>query len=438
MKSTVESLSSLQRKLNIEVPAAVVEGAFQRVYQDIQKEVTLKGFRKGKAPLAQIRSIYGDRVKQDVAQNLIQMHYGKALSDHKLEPLNNAEFEFEDPSELGSAFSFSATFDIRPEIKLKKTEGLDVEKEKFEFDEKKVDQVLENIRSSRATNEDVLEDRPAQKGDVAILDFEGFVDGKPLEQGAGTGHQLELGSNSFIAGFEEGLVGMKIGGEKTLDLKFPDPYHSKELAGKPVQFKVKLTGLKKRVLPELTPEFLASLGGPQDLEGLKASIREDLQQTEKKRIDDAFKNRLLKTLVAENPVEVPASLLKDQKEALIEDFHKRMHDQGLSHAEFEEYVKKWDKDFEKTAAEMIQTSFLIDAIARKNDLVCKDEDLDKKFAEYTQQTGIEEARVREFYSRPEQTSRLTYMITEEKVVDLLVKSAKIKEVPASALKEENQ
>ena len=114
MKSTVESLSSLSRKLNVEIPAAVVAGAFDRMYQDIQKEVTLKGFRKGKAPMPQIRSMYGDRVKQDVAQNLIQMHYGKALSEHKLEPLTNAEFEFEDPSEIGGDFKFSATFDIRP------------------------------------------------------------------------------------------------------------------------------------------------------------------------------------------------------------------------------------------------------------------------------------------------------------------------------------
>lgn len=435
MKTSVEKLSSLQRKVNVNVPAAVVEGAFQRVYQDLQKEVTLKGFRKGKAPLATIRSVYGDRVKQDVAQNLIQSHYVQALTEHKLEPLNNAEFEFQDPAEL-SDFSFSATFDIRPEINLKKYENLEVEKEKYEFDEKKVDQVLENIRASRATNENVLENRPLQKGDVALIDFDGYVDGKPLEGGAGQDHALEIGSNSFITGFEEGLTGMKVGDERTLNLKFPDPYHSKELAGKPVEFKTKLKAIQKKVLPELNAEFLASLGGPTDIEGLRKSIRDDLEQSDRKRVDDAFKNRLLKKLVKENPVDVPPSLLKDQKQALIDDFHKRMHEQGLSHQEFESYVEKWDADFAKTASEMIQTSFLIDAIARKHDLTCKPEDLDAKFAEYSKQTGIDEARVREFYGRPEQTSRLTYMITEEKVLDLLNKTVKIKEVPASALKDE--
>lgn len=437
MKATVEKLSPLQRKLNIEVPKADVAQAFDRIYSGIQREVTLKGFRKGKAPLATVKSMYSDRVKQDVAQELIQSHYGQALTEHKLEPITSPEFEFEDPSEEGD-FAFSVMFDVRPEVSLKKYQGLEVEKEKFEFDEAKVTQVLDNIRASRASFEPLLEDRAAQVGDVAVVDFEGFVDGQPLENGSGTDHNLELGSKSFIDGFEEAIVGMKIGAQKTVSLKFPNPYHSAELAGKPVEFKVTLKSIKRKVLPELTAEFLATLGGPQDVDGLKKSIRDDLEGSEKKRIEDAFKNRLLKALVKENPVEVPPSLLKEQKTALIEDFHKRTHEQGLSHEEFEQYVAKWDKDFEKTAAEMIQSSFLIDAIARKHDLICKREDVDAKFLEYAGQTGIDEARIREFYSKPEQMSRLTYMITEEKVINLLNTSVKIKEVPASSLKDESQ
>lgn len=435
MKTNIEKLSSLQRKVNVEIPASVVQTTFDRIFRQIQKEVTVKGFRKGKTPLPTIRSMYLDRVKQDVAQELIQMHYIKALTEHKLDPISYPEFEFDVPSE-SKDFSFSALFDVRPEITLKNYEGITVEKEKYEFSDDKISEVLENIRSSRATMEDVLEDRAAHTGDVAIIDFEGFVDGKPLENGTGTGHNLELGAKQFIEGFEEGVTGMKIGQEKTLHLKFPSPYHSAELAGKAVEFKVKMTGLKKKVLPELNDEFLASLGGPSNLEDLKKTIREDLENSEKKRIEDAFKNRLLKKLVQENPVDVPSSLLKEQKNSLVEDFKKRMSEQGMSPTDFQDYVQKWDKDFEKTAGEMIQSSFLVDAIARKHDLSCKDEDLDKKYAEYATQTGIEEARIREFYSRPEQTSRLTYMITEEKVIGFLNNSVKIKEVSKDQLKDE--
>lgn len=435
MKSNVEVVSNLSRKLNIQVPAASVQTAFQKIFNNIQKDVTIKGFRKGKAPMTTIKSLYGDRVKQDVVQDLIQKHYSIALDEHKLEPISYPEFEFADPTE-NKDFSFSAAFDVRPEISLKKYEGLEVEKEKFEFDPKKVDQVLENIRASRATFETVTEARATKLGDVAIIDFQGLMNGAPLENGSGEGHQLELGAKQFIEGFEDGVVGMKVGETKTLSLKFPDPYHSAELAGKPVEFKVTLKEIKAKVLPELTDEFLATLGGPTDLASLKKSIEEDLKNTEQKRIDDAFKNRLLKKLVSENPVDVPPSLLKEQKASLIEDFKKRMTEQGMGPDDFASYVEKWDGDFEKTASEMIQSSFLVDAIAKKHELFCKKEDIDAKFAEYAQQTGIEESRIREFYGRPEQASRLTYMITEEKVIAHLNKSVKIKEVPAGSLKEE--
>lgn len=436
MKSNVEKLSSLQRKLNIEIPPATVQSSYERIFNDIQKEVTIKGFRKGKAPLTTIKSLYNSRVKQDVVQDLIQMHYVKALIEHKLDPISYPEFEFDDLHEEKS-FNFSATFDIRPEITLKKYENLSVDKEQLKFDESQVEKVLENMRNSKGSYEDVLELRPAQMSDQAVIDFEGFVDGKALEGGSGKDHRLDLGSKQFIEGFEEGIVGMSVGDERTLSLKFPTPYHSKDLEGKAVEFKVKLTGLKKKVLPEINDEFIKSAGaGVNTVEEFKNAIRQDLESSEKKRIEDAFKNRLLKNLVKENPVDVPSSLLKDQKHSLIEDFKKRMAQQGMDESSLQEYITKWDKDFEKTAAEMIQSSFLVDAIAKKYDLLCKQEDLDKKFQEYAAQTGIDETRIREFYSKEETMSRLTYQITEEKVIGKLMETVKIREVSKEQLKEE--
>lgn len=435
MKTNVEKVSSLQRKMSVEVPAAKVQEAFEKMYSDIQRQVEIKGFRKGKAPLATVKSMYKDKVKQDVLQELIQKHYSVALDEHKLNPISYPEFEFDDLHE-GKDFSFSAAFDIRPEVKLKKYENLEVLKEKMTIDESRIDQVVENIRTSRATLQDVLEIRPAQKGDTAIIDFEGTVNGAPLENGKGENHNLELGSNSFIEGFEEGIIGMGVGVTTTLHLKFPTPYHAAELAGQPVDFKVTLKSLKKKVLPEMNEEFFKNLGGPTDLASLKETIRKDLEGSEVKRVEDAFKNRLLKQLVQENPVDVPQSLLKEQKEALVADFKKRMSEQGMSEAEFADYVKKWDKDFEKTAAEMIQSSFLVDALAHEKDLLCKKEDVDQKLSDYAQKTGIEEARIREFYSQQDQLSRLTYSITEEKVVQFLTSKAKVKEVDAKELKEE--
>jgi trigger factor len=435
VKAQLQVTEGLQRKINVELPTEVVKSAFEKIYQSIQRSVEIKGFRKGKAPIATIKTMYKDRVVGDVAQDLIQAHYPLALKEQKVEPINYPEFEFEDPKE-NADFSFAAIFDIRPEVKIKKWEGLDVEKEKFVFNDKQYEQTLNNILQSRATLVNVLEDRAALLGDTAILDFEGFVDGKPLPNGTGKDHNLELGAKQFIEGFEDGVIGMKIGATKTISLKFPDPYHSAELAGKPVDFKVTLNGLKKKVLPELNDELLAQIGTKQTVEEFKKTLRTDIEQSENKRIEDAFKNRLVKKLVEANPVEVPASLMKEQKATLIEDFKKRMSEQGMQESEFTAYIQKWDADFAKSAAEMIQSSFLIDKLAIDQKLTCTEEDLNIKFVEYAKQTGIEEPRIREWYSKPEQMSRLTYMITEEKVIKLITDKAKVKEVDAKELKEE--
>ena len=435
MKAQVQIAEGLQRKINVEIPQTVVATTFDKVYQSIQRNVQIKGFRKGKAPISTIKSIYKTQVLGDVAQDLIQQHYPMALKDNNIDPVSYPEFEFEDPSETKD-FSFTAIIEVRPEVKVKKWEGLEVDKEKFVFNDAQFEQVINNIKSSRAKTVDVLEDRAAQMGDIAILDFEGFVDGKPLENGKGTDHNLELGAKQFIEGFEDGVVGMKIGSSKTIGLKFPDPYHSADIAGKPVDFKVTLKGLKKKELPELNEELLEQIGTKQTVEEFKTTLRQDIEQTDKKRIEDSFKNRLVKKLVQENPVQVPASLLKEQKASLIEDFKKRMADQGMQEADFEAYVQKWDSDFAKTASEMIQSSFLIDAIATEHNLLCTKEDLEAKFVEYAKQTGLEESRIREWYGKPDQASRLTYMITEEKVLKLLTSKAKVKEVDAKEIKEE--
>jgi trigger factor len=432
MKSSIEKVNNLQRKINIEVPAEIVSSAFEKLFKSIQKDAELKGFRKGKAPIDTIKKIYKDKANQDVAEKLIQQHYFLAINEHKVTPINWPQFDFDVP-ELNKNFSFSAVFEVRPEVVLKQYEGLELKKEKYTFDDSKVDKVLENIRSSRAEIVDLKEDRPVQKGDLAVIDFDGSIDGAPLEGGQGNGYRLEIGSKSFIDGFEEGLIGMKVGETRTLSLKFPEDYNPENLAGKAVQFVVKLHEIKVKVLPELNEELLKSLGGPGDVEALKKTIREDLEESDKKRIDNEFKNHVLKALVKANPVDVPESLMADQKKALIENFKNKMSEQRVSPEEFEMYIQKWDQDFSNTAAEIIQANFLVEEIANKHDLKASKEDIDKRLNEYAVQTGIDFQRLTEFYGREEQHNRLAYQITEEKVLKLITDKAKISEVAKEEL-----
>jgi trigger factor len=263
---------------------------------------------------------------------------------------------------------------------------------------------------------------------VAVIDFEGMLLTGPLENGSAQDHEIELGSNTFIPGFEDGIIGMVPGATTTINLTFPEDYHAKDIAGKPVTFKVTLKQLKKKELPELNDEFAKKLGPYETLEALKNTIREDFQKREERRINEDLKNRLMRALVANNPLEVPQSLLKEQKNALIEDFKNRMAQQGMTPEMFKEYEAKWDEDFTQTAQFMVQSGFLLDAIAQKHDLAAKPEEIENKFKEFAAQTGLELAKIKEFYGDRERRSRLAYQITEEKVVSFLLSKADIKEV----------
>lgn len=437
MKSSVEKVSSLERKLNIQIPAEKVAQSFTRVFQSIQRSANIKGFRQGKAPLETIRSMYNDRVQQDVVQDLVQQHYYNALKEHKLAPINYPEFEFDAPVE-SKEFSFTAIFEIKPEIKLNKYEGLAVEVEKLEIEPARIDKVIENILSARSKFIELPEARTARSGDFAILDFKGFVDGAPLDRGAGEDFQLELGSNQFITGFEEGIVGMSIGDKKTLNLKFPEQYQAAELSGKPVDFEVTLKAIKIKQLPEMNDEFVKDLGGDvATVLELRSKIRADLEESEKQRIQSDLKNRVLKALVKVNPVEVPNSLLKEQMEALKNDTKKRMSEQGMTEEQFAEYAQKWDQDFQNTASEIIQSSFLVDTIAAQHQLHWTEEDIEAKMNEYVKQTGIELEKIKSYYGQPDQKQRLTYMITEEKVIKFLLDKAQKTEVESKNLSDKN-
>lgn len=433
MKVNLEELSKLERRLNIEVPLEKVAKAFQRIYQEFQKQATVKGFRKGKAPLDKIKGIYKDEARSNVLQDLVQEHFFQAIDQHNLKPIHQPRLKIQELDEA-KAFSFSADFEIHPEITLKNYENLSVKKEKLDVSEKVIQETLEKMQAQQAELVPVFEDRPAQNGDVVVIDFEGFVDGAPLDNAKGTQHNLELGANQFIPGFEEGLLGAKPGQTKTLNISFPADYHVAQLAGKPVRFEVAVKELKKKSLPAINDE-LAKKVGFENLEAMKKAILEDTKRNEEGRIKEDFKNRLLKELAKQNPVDVPKSMLESQKSFLIQDMRERMRGMGMTEENFSEYSSKWDQDFTETATFIVQSSYLINAIAAKESLSANEEDMDKKIQDYIDQTGMDPAKVKSIYNNDEARSRLNNIITEEKVVDFLTSKAKVVEVAKADLKD---
>lgn len=427
MKVNLDKLEGLAHKLSFEIPAEKVRTVFEKAYKGIQKNVALKGFRKGKAPLNVIRSHYGDQVKDDVLRELIAEAYQNALEEHALDPVGHPSVHF-DKFENNEDFLFSAEFEIRPEINLRKYEGLQIEKQKIEVTESQVQESLEKIQLSQAELVPIFEDRPAQMGDTAQLDFEGFVDGEPLEGAKAERYKLELGSGQFIEGFEEGLVGMRPGSTTELNLSFPSEYQNSQLAGKPVKFKVSLLGLEKKLLPAIDDELAKKEGAFENLQDLKEHIRKQLVEEENQNQMSEMRNKILKALVEENPVEVPRSLHQRQKELIVEDVRKRMSQQGLSELDFEEYKKKWSEDFDQSATFIVQSSFLVDALADKLSLRPTHDELHEKISEIARQTGLSESLLSDYYHKPENESRLSFQLMEEKVVACLVEKANIVEV----------
>ncbi len=435
MKASVDKVEGLTRLLRVEVPVDQVKTTFEKALKTVQKTATIKGFRKGKAPIATIRSMYGEEVKSDVLNELINRGYQFGLDQHSLDPIGYPKVDFK-TFDANEAFSFSAEFEVRPEIQITKFEGLEVESEKLEISEDRIQKVLQNVQESNAEHTLVLEDRGLAMGDFAEIDFDGKVDGKPLQGGQAENHVLEIGANRFIEGFEEALVGMKPSQTRELNLKFPEDYHSADIAGKPVHFTVKLKAIKKKSLPEINDELAQKAGPFKTLQELKDAVRADMEGSEKQRIQEDLKNKVLRELVKQNPMEAPKSLVQQQKETLIQDVQQKMQKQGLSQKDFEDYKTKWDADFEDTARFMVCSTFLIDSLALKLNLQATSQDLTQKLNEYAAQTGIELARLNEFYADSERRSRLSFQVTEEKVVNHLIEKAKIKEVPAQKNTEE--
>ncbi len=434
MKTSLETISTLERKLNIEVPLSEVQAAFESAFKQVQKQANIKGFRKGKAPIGTIKSLYGGRVKQDVIQDLIQKHYPKAVDEHALDPIGYPAIEF-DEYEADKDFKFTAEFEVRPEVKVAHFSGLEVKKEKLGTSEKFVDETLASWQNMFAQTVPVLEDRPAIKGDILVIDFSSDFELTGTGEKQILGHELELGSGQMIPGFEEGIEGMTVGTTREVTAKFPETYQVAELQGKDKVFKITVHAMKRKELPNLDDEFAKKMGQGQTLSELRARVSEDFKKREEYRIREDMKARLLRTLAEKNPVTVPKSLLVDQKNMLIKNFEQRLAQQGLSTKEYEAYKEKWDQDFSNTASFMIQSSFLIDELAKQNNLFVTKEELEQAIHA---NAGQMQNKKLDAEADSNMRRQMAYKLTEDKVVEFLLSTAKLNEVDASEFVGENK
>lgn len=433
MHVKIEDLSPVKKKINFEIPAERVDSEIERVYAYIRKHAAVPGFRKGKAPISMIEQHYADRMTEDVLKKLVDETYFTALREHHIVPVEGPVIESGDLKK-GSPLEYSATVEVLPEVVLKDHVGLTVTREKFVFDESVVGSRLEQLRENLARIEPLAEERPVEKGDFAIFDFKGFVNGEPIEHGEAQGYQLEIGSGQFIPGFEEQLTGLKPGEEATIKVAFPENYSSTELAGKDAVFEVRVSEIKVKVQPELNDDFAREMGEFETLEELRKKIAESYEKQERDRIESELRDRLIAALVERNEIEIPEAMIQRQLHYMLENAKTRLTQQKLTLEMVGFDDDTFRGQYRETAIAQIRGDLLLDAVARHEGINVEEQDIEAEIAKMAASVGQPVEVVSKYYANPQARENLSARVREEKALAFLKENASITEVAKEELK----
>jgi len=433
MTSTVESLSSVKKKISFEIPAERVSTEIDKVFGQIQKRAAIKGFRKGKVPRTLVEQNYGSMMEGDVLKNLFDETYFKALADHKIFPVSHPLIE-SDEVKRGAPLKYSATVEVLPEIEVKDYAGLQVKKEKFVSDDAPVEARLNEMREGMAVLKPLEEGKSAENGHFVVIDFVGSVDGIPFEGGSAESYQLELGSGRFIPGFEDQLVGVKAGEQTTVAVTFPEEYGNEDLAGKQASFAVTVREIKVKELPELNDEFAMQFGEFETFDQLKAKLVELHEKQENDRIKADLQDRLVKALLEKNEIEVPSTLVDRQLQMMLSNMKNRLAQQRLSLELMGMDDEKFKVQYHDSAENQVKGSLLLEAVAKKEGVKVEEADIEVKLRAMAEEAGQDFERVKSFYEQNHNAKEnLVAHLNEEKVLGYLLEKAVVTEVAKDEL-----
>ncbi|KAF0218280.1 MAG: trigger [Geobacteraceae bacterium] len=434
MQIKVETLSKVKKRINFEIPAPRVASEIDKVYGEIRKHASIKGFRKGKVPQSVIEKNFSGKMEADVLKNLVNETYFKALMDEKIFPVSHPVIETEDLT-IGESFKYSATVEVVPEIEVKDFIGLEVKKEQYVQDEEVINQRLKEMQESMAQLKPVEEERPAAAGDFVTLDFAGFVDGVPFNNGEATDHLLELGSGKFIPGFEEQIVGMKAGAEGNIKVTFPESYGNKDLAGKEATFAVKVKEIKVKELPPLDDDFAKEFGEFDTFNQLRTKLAEMHESQEKERIETDCRERLVKALIEKNDIEIPEALLEKQLQLMLGNAKNRLAYQKLTLEMMGMDDEKYKSQFRDVAETKVKGSLLLDALARQEGLRVEDGDIEAEIKKIAELNNQELGTVKNYFEQQKDAKEnLIAQLAEDKVIKFLISKAHVVEVSRDEIK----
>lgn len=421
IKAEIESIDKIRRKLEITVPAEEVGQEFDRAYRGLKKKVTMPGFRRGHVPLRILRQVYAQDVQTDVARELISNAYHKALKQTGADPIGPPEIKDYNLEE-GEPLTFSAEFEVRPEIKIPAYKGLSVTAEVEKVTEEDILRVLEDLRVRVAPVAGVTEDRPIREGDIAIIDFEGYQNGEPLPGGKGEEYPLEIGSKSFIPGFEDALLGLKAGEEKQFVLTFPEDYQQAEIAGKEVQFIASIKAIKERILPDIDDEFARDVGDYSDLADLKKKVHDNLASVREKEAGSEIKQKLMDKLLETTKFDLPQSMIEIEKSNIERDYRRKLSIRSIHPNEIKKQVEAAGPDIEKTASRNVQASLILDEIARLEEIKVERGDLDSALKDLAERYKKPVVELRKEMIKTGAMENFHQMLLEEKTLEFLLEN----------------
>ena len=428
MKVKVENVENKANEVKIEftVEAEKFNEAIQNVYKKNAKYFNIPGFRKGKAPFKMVEKAYGIQIFYEDAFNEIAGEvYSKGLEDNKIEAVSKPEIDIVQ-IESGKDLIFTAVVQTKPEVKLGKYKGIEIKKVEYNVSDEDVEHELSHIAEHNARLV-AVEDRPVEKGDTTIIDFEGFTDGKAFEGGKAENYELEIGSGRFIPGFEDQIIGMKIDEEKDINVKFPEDYPSKDLAGKDAIFKIKLHEIKKKELPEINDEFAKDASEFDTLEEWKKSIKEKQEKENSSKAKFEMEEEAIAEACKNATVDIPSGMIETQIDNMEQDIASRLSYQGMNLDQYLQMIGKTKKEFrdeyKEEAEKQVKTNLVLEAIMKEEKIEVTKEEIEAKIKEMAEMYGQKEEEVK---NNAQLLRYVEETLKTEKTIHYIVDNAKIK------------
>jgi trigger factor len=425
MNLNVEQTGPLERRLQIKIPTAEVDRAFDDVFRDLRGKVQVRGFRPGKAPRPVLEKQYGEHARGEVLESLVRDTLFKAIQQAELDIVSEPKVNPVEAPRPGESYSYEATVEIRPAVELKQVEGLRVVPPALpEPDEDPVEGQLREMRERHGELVTEAEGVAAARGHVAVIDFEGRIDGELFEGGSGKEVAIELGGGRAVPGFEDALIGLGAGESREFSLTFPDDYGAEALRGKTASFRASLQELKRRELPALDDEFAKDVSEYDTLEALRAELRRRFEQRREEERARLLREAVIRAALEANPFPLPPSLVHAQLHALMDRLFEQLGPR-LPEARRKELSERWHDELHPQAERDTALAFLVPSVARARAIEVSDEELDAQLSEMAEQEGQALSKLKRMFQERGALPGLRASLLERKVVDFLVAKATV-------------